>query len=62
MFPSDEGPTLKTLNFAFRLSAVYQPFISWFLSQHFLRSTLCLKMDTCLKKDMYLFFVYLYIF
>ena len=27
MFPSDEGPTLETLDFAFRLSAVYQHFI-----------------------------------
>ena len=27
MFLSDEGPTLETLDFAFRLSAVYQLFI-----------------------------------
>ena len=27
MFLSDEGPTLETLDFAFRLSTVYQPFI-----------------------------------
>ena len=30
MFLSDKGPTLETLDFAFRLSAVYQPFIFWF--------------------------------
>ena len=27
LLPSDEGTTLETLDFAFRLSAVYQPFI-----------------------------------
>ena len=32
MFISDEGPTLKTLDFAFRLSAVYKPFIFRFLA------------------------------
>ena len=36
----DEGNTLETLDFAFRLSAVHQPFIFPFLSLHLLRSTL----------------------
>ena len=40
LFLSDEGATLETLDFAFRLWAVYQTFIFRFLSLHCLHSTL----------------------
>ena len=38
-FLSDEGPLFETLNLAFRISAVHQPFIFIFVFQHCLRNT-----------------------